>query len=103
VLWASAAVAETQALRCGSRLIAPGDPAAKLREYCGEPESVYTRLEQRGSFVHGRYFPGFVQEVVVEEWTYNFGPNKLMRQVQVVDGVVGEIKLLGYGYHDTSP
>lgn len=102
-LLAFAAAGETQALRCGSRLIAPGDPAAKLREYCGEPESVSTRLEQRGLFVHGRYFPGLLQEVVVEDWTYNFGPNKLMRQVRIVDGIVSEIELLGYGYHDRSP
>lgn len=97
-LLAFPAAGETQALRCGSRLISAGDPAAKLQRYCGEPESVSTRLEQRGLFVHGRYFPGFLQEVVVEDWTYNFGPNKLMRQVQLVDGIVTEIELLGYGY-----
>jgi hypothetical protein len=101
-LLAFASGAETQAMRCGSRLISPGDPAAKLRQYCGEPESVSSRLEQRGVFVHGRYFPGFVEEVVVEDWIYNFGPNKLMRQVRVVDGIVREIALLGYGY-DRSP
>jgi hypothetical protein len=102
-LLAFAAAGETQALRCGSKLISPGDPAAKLRQFCGEPESVYSRLEQRGLFVHGRYFPGFVQEIVVEDWTYNFGPNKLMRVVRVEDGIVREIELLGYGYYDASP
>lgn len=101
-LLAFASHAETQSLRCGSKLISRGDPAAKMRRYCGEPEAIYSRFEQRGVFARGRYLPGFLEEVLVEDWTYNFGPNKLMRQVRVVDGIVEEIDLLGYGYRDAS-
>ena len=38
------------------------------------------------------------EEVVVEEWTYNFGPRRLMRQVIFENGFVRSIKQLGYGY-----
>jgi len=39
-------------------------------------------------------------EVPVEYWTYNFGPNKLMRRIRFVDGLVEEIETLDYGYNE---
>lgn len=98
LLLALAASAEAQALRCGSRLISRGDSSAKLLRYCGEPETVSSHVEQVGLFAYGRFYPGFLREVLVEDWTYNFGPRKLMRRVRVVDGIVEDIDLLGYGY-----
>jgi hypothetical protein len=94
---------EAQAMRCGSKLIAPGDPSAKVRRFCGAPESIDSHLEQRGLFVHGRFYPGFVEEALVEDWTYNFGPSRLMRRVRIVDGIVNEIEVLGYGYDPSPP
>ncbi|HEU4616995.1 MAG TPA: DUF2845 domain-containing protein [Gammaproteobacteria bacterium] len=102
-LLALAGSADAQAVRCGSKLISRGDPATKLREYCGEPDSIHSHTEERGLFVHGRFYPSFVEEVLVEDWTYNFGPSKLMRRVRVVDGIVTEIALLGYGYDYPDP
>ena len=59
-----------------------------------------TRLAQRSYVTElGQiYFPGFVEEVVIEEWTYNLGPHQLMRVVRLENGYVAEIKQLGYGY-----
>jgi Protein of unknown function (DUF2845) len=89
------------AFRCGTRLISPGDNADKVLHFCGEPISVQTRLAER-SYVDelGRtyFFPGLRQEVVIEEWTYNFGPHQFMRLVRLENGFVAEIKQLGYGY-----
>ena len=34
----------------------------------------------------------------MEIWTYNFGPNKLMRRLRFVDGELQDIETLGYGY-----
>ncbi|HEX5421790.1 MAG TPA: DUF2845 domain-containing protein [Gammaproteobacteria bacterium] len=96
--------AQAGALRCGSRLISPGDPAVKLLHYCGKPDSVSSsHYERRGFFRFGRYFPGFVEDVLVENWTYNFGPDRLMRQIRVVDGIVKDIESLGYGYREADP
>ena len=39
-------------------------------------------------------------EVIVEEWTYNFGPRKLMRIIRFENGLVADVKELGYGYRD---
>lgn len=88
------------AFRCGTRIISRGDHTSKLLHFCGEPAAIQSRLAQR-SFVadYGRVFiPGFVEDVWIEEWTYNLGPSKLMRLVRIENGVVTEIRHLGYGY-----
>jgi hypothetical protein len=88
------------AMRCGTRIITRGDRADKLLHFCGEPDAVQTRYAQRPVLTnYGRiYLPGFVEEVVVEEWTYNRGPHQLMRLIRLENGVVADIKPLGYGY-----
>jgi hypothetical protein len=95
-----AASLPAHAFRCGTRLISRGDHVTKLLEFCGEPSNVQSRYAQRsltGKF--GRvYVPGYVEEVLVEEWTYNLGPYQLMRNVLLENGVVKEIRNLGYGY-----
>jgi hypothetical protein len=39
-----------------------------------------------------------VVEVLVEEWTYNLGPHQLMRVVRFENGLVADVRKLGYGY-----
>jgi hypothetical protein len=95
------ASAPAHAFRCGTRIITRGDHADKLLHYCGEPASVQTRLAQRSLVTEDRrhiYIPGLVEDVLVEEWTYNRGPNQLMRLVRLENGFVVEIKHLGYGF-----
>lgn len=94
------ATVPAHAFRCGTRIITRGDHADKLLRYCGEPAAVQTRFAQRGyTTTHGGVFiPGLVEEVVVEEWTYNLGPHKLIRVVRLENGFVAQIRQLGYGY-----
>ncbi len=106
------------ALRCQSRLVSEGDPQAKVLRFCGEPTSVQRRVIYRSGIpsgwanrdfstrdselgvsrqellIHQRSFV----EVLVEEWTYNFGPRKLMRVVVFENGLVRDVIRLGYGY-----
>ena len=93
------AVSPAHAFRCGTRIITRGDHADKILRFCGEPVSVQTRISQR-SYVSnfGRIVPGVVEELVIEEWTYNLGPHQLVRVVRLENGFVADIKHLGYGY-----
>jgi hypothetical protein len=96
--------AHADAMRCGNKLIGTGDTRTMVRRFCGEPADVVTRtILQRPNFLlHGRsYFlnEGYV-EVPVEVWTYNLGPNRLMRRISFIDGTVDSIETLGYGYHE---
>ena len=93
------AVAPAHAFRCGTRIITRGDHAEKMLRFCGEPASVQMRLQTRSYVTDlGRVFPGVVEEVVIEEWTYNLGPHQFIRLVRLENGFVAEIKELGYGY-----
>jgi hypothetical protein len=38
------------------------------------------------------------EEVLIEHWTYDFGPNRLVQKVRFVDGVATTISNQGYGY-----
>ena len=93
------AVAPAHAFRCGTRIITRGDHADKILRFCGEPASVQSRVQQRGYVSKlGHFYPGVVEEILIEEWTYNFGPNQLIRVVRLENGFVADIKYLGYGY-----
>lgn len=106
------ASAEAESMRCGTQLVSHGDSRSEVRAKCGEPVDVETRtiLRRPHYKYNGNYNGRILQfdensfvEVPVEVWTYNFGPYKLMRRVQFVDGRIDEIETLGYGYHADSP
>ena len=46
----------------------------------------------------GAPIPTLIEEVVIEEWTYNLGPHQLVRVVRLENGFVADITHLGYGY-----
>jgi hypothetical protein len=87
-------------MRCGSRIVKDGDTIDKVLDVCGEPvERERTWIQRAPQYeLGGRYysFPG-TEDVPVDLWTYDFGPNKLMRRVRIVDGIVVSIVELGKG------
>lgn len=105
------------AMRCGSKIVSEGAPQAKVLKYCGEPESTRIRTILRTGFPRYRVRRGLNDtrsieyshellfadrsyvEVHVEEWTYNFGPHRLMRIVRFENGRVASVSQLGYGYN----
>lgn len=98
----AAAPLRADALRCGGKLVAAGDTRVAVEAKCGPPSDVARRTRLAPAIVwrHGRPYrvgDGAV-EVVVEEWTYNFGPQRFMRRVRFEDGIVVRIDTLGYGY-----
>jgi len=105
-----------QAFRCGSKIVSQGDHYTKVLKICGEPIGVQERVIYREGptrprfQVDGpngipvdqevlRYNRSYV-EVVVEEWTYNFGPRRLMQLVRFENGFVADIERLGYGFRE---
>lgn len=95
--------ATADALRCGNRVISRGDHATRLLRFCGEPTAIQSWMTQRGVVGFGSVFRpgfGFVEDVLVEEWTYNFGPRRLMRQIRLENGFVEDVRELGYGYSE---
>ena len=97
-------IALADGMRCGNKLVVEDDSIDKVRTLCGEPTEISRReILQRPSYVrNGRvyYIAGDMVQVPVEMWTYNLGPNKLMRRLKFVDGRLQEIETLGYGYNE---
>ena len=104
------------ALRCGNKLVSEGDPKAKILKYCGDPTAVQYRTIYRSGYPRTLSLQSArlssrqsgdeellihrhsVVEVLVEEWTYNFGPRRFMRVVRFENGLVAKVTELGYGY-----
>lgn len=100
---ACASAAQADSLRCGTRLVVEGTTRDQVVTWCGEPTDVREHLALRApvTWYYGhplRIAGGRYVEVRVEIWTYNLGPNKLMRRLTIEDGEVVEVETLGYGY-----
>ncbi len=96
--------AAVDAFRCGHRLVTDGDPAAKVLALCGEPTEVRRSavLRRPVVWIRGRpyHLSDDLVEIPIEVWTYNLGPQKLMRELRFEDGVLVEVTTLGPGYHE---
>ncbi len=106
-------------MRCGTKIVTRGDPQAKVIKHCGEPTSTSRRYAERAGHLpwRARYGRGtatqpdplhrqpynyryFRTEVVIEDWLYNLGPNKLMRKITFENGEVRKVETLGRGYRE---
>ena len=88
-LWAG------DSMRCGQRLITVGDSAAEVLATCGDPS--FRDVQSVG----GNSAPGVINDA--EQWTYNFGPNKLLHVLHMRFGRLSKIETDGYGFHASSP
>lgn len=85
---------------CGRNTVAVGDPADKVRAYCGEPTSIQTREATRGKAyaVDKDYYRIKTDTSTIEEWMYNFGPRGGRVQMNFKNGVLISITNAGSGY-----
>lgn len=91
------------ALRCGTQLASQGDSTVYVSKICGEPEfkqqrSVYRTLG--GKVVNGQRaaFGQETIEIIIDEWLYNFGPNRLQKKIIFENGRLESTESEGYGY-----
>jgi len=101
--------------RCGRKIVTENMHEAQVIRACGDPTtSRHIGYAVRGVYIPVRHsvspgltvehFPGyghFVEEVVVTEYVYNFGPRKFMRRLLFEGGVLVKIETIGYGYRET--
>lgn len=88
--------AVSDALRCGRTLVGRGDHALEVLSKCGEPDYATSwELNRRYSDDNYRYSR---RQVVVEEWTYNFGRQRFMKVLRFENGYLVSIASAGYGF-----
>lgn len=86
--------APAEAFRCGNKIVTEDMHEAQVQRACGAPtamryvgravRNVNVPIRQNhGGGLTSQHFPGygFMQEVVITEYVYNFGPRKLMRRL----------------------
>lgn len=102
ILIVSRAVSADTNFRCGNQLVYEGDSMAKVESLCGTPtQRAHSTLVKPQTFWRdGRPYSLGETIVQVDTWTYNFGPQKFMREMRFEDGNLVRIDALGYGYNE---
>ncbi|MCK9418482.1 MAG: DUF2845 domain-containing protein [Nitrospirae bacterium] len=72
-----------------------GDTKAEVRIKCGEPFWKDSREEEVIGTIEGSKKKKVI--IVVDEWIYNFGPNRFVRIYQFKNGKLVDIRTGGYG------
>jgi len=99
-------------LRCKTRLISPGAAAYEVRSVCGTPDDTQTRTESR-TVRRAVSVPcnvgvcsTLVDETVtvnVEEWIYDFGPQRFIQYLTFESGKLINIRSGNYGKKQVAP
>lgn len=89
---------EALALSCNGKIVSEGDDIASVLVACGKPAT----REERQEVVIIREDGGAKREqtVTIEEWTYNFGPDRLIQVLTFRNGTLANIRSGGYGYRN---
>ncbi|WP_031434719.1 DUF2845 domain-containing protein [Methylomarinum vadi] len=93
--------ASSAAMRCGRMLVDIGDHQIDVLHKCGYPAMMDRRTRIVGEeFHHPRRTLDLEkqEEIVIDEWIYNFGPRYFMQSLIFENGILKEIRRLGYGY-----
>ena len=100
------------AFRCGNKLVQEDMHEQQVILACGEPATkrylgtavrnvhIPARRTVHSGVSHERYrrYGYYVEEVIITEYVYNFGPRKFMRRLLFEGGVLVSIERIGYGY-----
>lgn len=102
------------AFRCGQKVVIKNMHELQVRKACGEPTTerhlgvvvrsvAVPHRRVYGNGVTVERYPGYgqlVEEVVMTEYVYNFGPRKFMRRLIFEGGILVKIESIGYGYRE---
>lgn len=103
--------AGAEGMRCGQRLVSKGDTLHEVRSRCGDPTAtdrrVVTRKEkrrvrgpcfkERDGQVKCEHVEEYTVELVIDEWTYDFGPRRFVHYLTFHDGKLHDVTTGSYG------
>ena len=106
----AAAPAHAAGMRCGTKLVSDGDLAYQVRAICGSPDAQALRIETRlvsqwvngpcvpaGATMRCGYLTQVAVQVVVDEWTYDFGPHQFVHHLTFEQERLARVETGGYG------
>lgn len=88
------------ALRCGHTIVSLGDHKTDVLQKCGPPDFAEQRLAAAGLTL--RHPSGVLQlnqseQIIIDEWTYNFGPRRFKQFLVFENGILVDIEDLQRG------
>ncbi|HET6339107.1 MAG TPA: DUF2845 domain-containing protein [Polyangiales bacterium] len=104
----NAAGASANGMRCENKLVQPGDSQYEVKTLCGPPDDIQQRTESRrvqravqrpcpnGRGVCSTVIDDWV-DVIVDEWTYDFGPNRFLQYLTFESGKLVLVRSGPYG------
>lgn len=108
---ATPASAHADSLSCNGRIVSTGDSRYQVRAVCGEPDDVTQRVEYRtlrgrvagpcvreGEKLRCSRTREHVVEVVIDEWTYDFGKNRFIEYLTFEQGRLLSVRAGSYGH-----
>lgn len=93
-LWLVQAPALADSMRCDGSVVRTGDRSFEVLRRCGDP-SFRDEWDEYLAYHH-------VPTAHVEEWTYNFGPSRLLHVLRFRNGKLVRIDTDGHGYDEHS-
>ena len=92
-------VSADDSLTCGdgAYIVSINDTMSEVKEKCGTPSNINAWEIDR---VIGDSTPDehITERIKIEEWTYNFGPDRFIYYLRFENGVLKSIKTGDYGY-----
>jgi hypothetical protein len=86
----------TGTLYCEGRIVSIGDTAGEVISKCGQP--TYTFQHEQKIVDEDYPRSRIITTVIVDDWTFNFGPDRFQYRLLLRNGRVAEIESLDYGY-----
>jgi hypothetical protein len=110
----TASTARADGLSCNGRIVSLGDTLYQVRSLCGEPDDAQHRIEtrtvrhrvrvacqrQRDPNAQCDTTVERSTDVVVDDWTYDFGRQRFIRFLTFIDGRLASVQTGGYGTRD---
>lgn len=94
----AASATDSGSLSCERGIVSLGDSGGEIVAKCGPPSFTTRREEKRVSDAAKVARDRTVTEVTVDDWTFNFGPDRFQYRLLLEDGRVTRIESLDYGY-----
>lgn len=107
--------AHADSLSCNQRIVSSGDTRYEVRALCGEPDDAVQRVEYRtlrgrvagpctrqGTKLRCSRSEETVVEVVIDEWTYDFGRNRFIQYLTFEQGRLVAVRSGSYGHKHAS-
>ena len=86
---------QSDSLYCDGRIISIGDTAGEVISKCGQPAYTFQREQ---NIVDELYPTRIITTVIIDDWTFNFGPDRFQYHMLLKNGRVMGIESLDYGY-----